>query len=84
MNRQVLEISTHVFRVLQRLAPLNISYSKEKAGPTQRIVVDDDIYSEMIDRAIAKRKTIDEVFLEVGMRGCPALRGSRCFKRWNR
>jgi hypothetical protein len=84
MNRHVLEISTHVFRVLQRLAPLYISCSDEKAGSTQRIVVDDDVYSEIIDRAIAKRKTIDEVFLEIGRRGCTALRRSRCIKRWRR
>ena len=32
MNRHVLEISTHVFRVLQRLAPLYISYTDEKTG----------------------------------------------------
>jgi hypothetical protein len=83
MNRQVLEISTHVFRVLQRLAPLYISYSEEKAGrPTQRIVVDDDVYTEIIDRAIAKRKTIDEVFLEIGRRGRRARRRFRCIKRW--
>jgi hypothetical protein len=85
MNRHVLEVSTHVFRVLQRLAPLYISYSEEKAGrPTQHIVIDDDVYSEIIDRAIAKRKTIDEVFLEIGRRGCARLRRSRCIKRWRR
>ena len=82
MNRHVLEISTYVFRVLRRLAPLYISCSDEKAGPTQHIVVDDDVYSEMIDRAIAKRKTNDEVLLEIGSRGCPAHRRSRCIKRW--
>ena len=77
MNRHVLEISTHVFRVLQRLAPLYISYSDEKAGSTQRIVVEDDVYSEIIDRAIAKRKTIDEVLLEIGTRNdtCPRRNG---------
>jgi hypothetical protein len=84
MNRHVLEISTHVFRVLQRLAPLYISYSDEKASATQRIVVDDDVYNEIIDRAISKRKTIDEVFLEIGRRGRAALRRSRCIKRWRR
>ena len=68
MNQHVLEISTPVFRVLRRRAPLYVSWSDEKAGPTQHIMVADDVYSEMIDRAIAKRKTIDEVFLEVGMR----------------
>jgi hypothetical protein len=84
MNRHVLEISTHVFRLLRRLAPLYISCSEEKASPTQHIVVDDDVYSEIIDRAIAKRKTIDEVFLEVATRLCTVHRRSRCLKRWNR
>jgi hypothetical protein len=68
MNRHVLEISTPVFRVLRRRSPLYVSWSDEKAGPTQHIVIDDDVYSEVIDRAIAKRKTIDEIFLEVGAR----------------
>jgi hypothetical protein len=68
MNKHVLEISTPVFRVLRKRGPRFVSWSDEKDGPTQRIVVDDDVYSEMIDRAIAKRKTIDEVFLEVGTR----------------
>jgi hypothetical protein len=69
MNKYVLEISTPVFRVLRKREPRFVSWSDEKAGPTQHIVLDDDVYSEMIDRAIAKRKSIDEVFLEVGMRG---------------
>jgi len=68
MSRHVLEISTPVFRVLRQRAPLFVSWSDEKAGPTQHIVVDDDVYSEVIDRAIAKRKTIDQIFLEVGKR----------------
>ena len=68
MHRHVLEISTQVFRLLRRLAPLYITWSNEKAGPTQYIVVDDDVYCEIIDRAIAKRKTIDEVFLEIARR----------------
>jgi hypothetical protein len=84
MNRHVLEISTHVFHLLRRLAPLYISWSNEKAGPTQYIVVDDDVYSEIIDRAIAKRKTIDEVFLEIARRLRTAHRRSRCLKCWSR
>ena len=64
MNRHVLEISTHAFRLLRRRALLSISCSDEKDGPTQHIVVDDDVYTEIIDRAISKRKTIDEVCLE--------------------
>jgi hypothetical protein len=84
MNRQVLEISTHVFRVLQKLAPLYITYSEEKAGrPTQHIVVADDVYSEIIDRAIAKRKTIDEVFLEIGRKVRTAHRRSGYIQRWS-
>jgi hypothetical protein len=69
MNKHVLEISTSVFRELRKRGPLYVSWSDEKAGLTQRIVVDDNIYSEVIDRAIAKRKTIDEVLLEVGREG---------------
>ncbi|MGD1020088.1 MAG: hypothetical protein ABSA12_12315 [Verrucomicrobiia bacterium] len=84
MSQHVLEISTPVFRLLRRRAPLYVSWSDEKDGPTQHIVVDDDVYYEMIDRAISKRKTIDEVFLEVGTRDCPAHRRSRCIKRWSR
>ena len=64
MNRHVLEISTHAFRLLRRRELLCISCSDEKDGPTQRIVVDDDVYTEIIDRAISKRKTIDETLLE--------------------
>jgi hypothetical protein len=59
MNKHVLEISTPVFRVRRKRAPRFVSWSDEKAGLTQHIVVDDDVYSEMIDRAIAKRKSID-------------------------
>ena len=71
MNRHVLEISTHVFRLLRRLAPLYISWSKEKAGPTQHIVVDDDVYSEIINRTISKRKTVDEICLELASGSLP-------------
>ena len=84
MNRHVLEISTYVFRLLRRRALLSISCSDEKAGPTQRIVLDDDVYSEIIDRAISKRKTIDEIFLEVGTRGRAARRRARWMRRWRR
>ncbi len=68
MNKHVVEISTPVFRVLRRRVPVYVSWSDEKDGPMQQVVVDDDVYSEMIDRAIAKRKSIDEVFLEFGTR----------------
>jgi len=66
MSRHVLLISTHVFRLLRGRSLLYISCSDEKDAPTQRIVVDDDVYNEIIDRAIAKRKTIDEICLELG------------------
>jgi hypothetical protein len=83
MNGHVLEISTEVFRLLRRRELLCISCSDEEDGPTQRIVVDDDVYTEMIDRAIAKRKTIDEVFFEFATRGCTTRQRSRCIKRWS-
>lgn len=82
MNGHVLEISTDVFRLLRRRALLYISCTDETDAPTQRIVVDDDVYTEIIDRAIAKRKTIDEIFLEFATRGCTAPQRSRCIKRW--
>jgi len=82
MNRHVLEISTQVFRLLRRRELLCISCSDEKDAPTQRIVVDDDVYTEIIDRAIFKRKTIDEIFLEFATRGCTPRQRSRCIKRW--
>jgi hypothetical protein len=83
MNGHVLEISTYVFRLLRRRELFCISCSDEKDAPTQRIVVDDDVYTEIIDRAIAKRKSIDEVFLEIGRRGCSARQRSRCIRRWS-
>jgi hypothetical protein len=83
MNGHVLEISTYVFRLLRWRALSYISCTDEKDTPTQRIVVDDDVYSEIIDRAIAKRKTIDEIFLEFATRGCTARQRSRCIKRWS-
>lgn len=83
MDRHVLEISTYVFRLLRRRQLLCISCSDEKDGPTQHIVVDDDVYTEIIDRAISKRKTIDEIFLELATRGCTARQRSRCIKRWS-
>jgi hypothetical protein len=84
MNGHVLEISTYVVRLLRRRELLCISCSDEKDGSTQRIVVDDDVYTEIIDRAIFKRKTIDEVFLELATRGCSPRQRSRCINRWSR
>ncbi len=82
MNGQVLEISTHVFRLLRRREVFYVSCTDEKDAPTQRIVVDDDVYTEIIDRAIAKRKTIDEIFVELCRRSRRVHRRFRCLKRW--
>jgi hypothetical protein len=64
MGEHVIEITTEVFHLLQKRAPGYVSWSDEKPGPMQRIVVEYDVYSEFIDRAIAKRKTLDEVVRE--------------------
>ena len=68
MGEQVIEISTGVFRLLQKRAPAYVSWSDEKPGSTQRILVEDDVYREFIDRAIAKRKTLDQVIAETCVR----------------
>jgi hypothetical protein len=70
MRMQVLEVSTDVFRVLQKRAPVYVSLSDERPGPSQLIVVDDDVYSEIIDRAIAKRQSLDQVVREICCRNC--------------
>ena len=64
MHQHSVEISTEVFHALQQRGADCVSWSDEKPGPTQRIVVDDDVYREFIDRAIAKRKTLDQVVRE--------------------
>jgi hypothetical protein len=80
MQEHVIDISTEVFHLLQRRAPGYVEWSDEKPGPTQKIVVGDDVYSEFIDRAIAHRQTLDEVVREVcTKRKVPALAGcDRC------
>ena len=66
MRIHVIEISTEVFRVVQRRAPQFIGgWSAEKPGPTQKLLLDDDVYTEFIDRAIAHRQTLDELIREV-------------------
>jgi hypothetical protein len=70
MRMQVLEVSTDVFRVLQKRAPAYVSLSDERPGPSQLIVVDDDVYNEIIDRAIAKRQSLDQVVREICCRNC--------------
>jgi hypothetical protein len=76
MQEHVIEISTEVFRLLQQRAPRYVALSDEKPGPTQKILVGDDVYREFIDRAIAHRQTLDEVVREVCTKPeCPALAG---------
>jgi hypothetical protein len=64
MHQHSVEISTEVFHALQQRGAGYVSWSDEKPGPTQRILVGDDVYNELIDRAIAKRKTLDQILLE--------------------
>jgi hypothetical protein len=64
MREHVIEISTEVFRLLQRQAPAYVAWAEEKPGPTQKILLGDDVYTEFIDRAIAHRQTLDEVVRE--------------------
>jgi hypothetical protein len=61
MHEYVIEITTEVFHLLKRRAPAYVSWSDEKPGPAQQIVVGEDVYSEFIDRAIAKKMTLDQV-----------------------
>ena len=65
MREHVIEISTEVFRLLQRHAPGYVSWCEEEPGPAQKILVGDDVYTESIDRAIAHHQTLDQVIREV-------------------
>lgn len=65
MQEHVIEVSTEVFQLLQRLAPGYVEWAEEKPGPTQKILVGEDVYNEFIDRAIAHRQTLDQVVREV-------------------
>jgi len=73
MRKQVLEVSTEVFRVLKKRGPAYMSLADEKPGPAQLILVDDDVYCEIIDRAIAKRQTLDQVVREISGRNWAVL-----------
>lgn len=64
MHENVIDISTEVFHLLQRRAPGYVAWADEKPGPTQKILVDDDVYNEFIDRAIAHHQTLDQVVRE--------------------
>ncbi len=77
MRQEVIEVSTEVFRFLQKRVPAYISLAEEKPGLTQKILVAEDIYAEFIDRAIARRQTLDQVVREVWVKSClQALSGS--------
>jgi len=65
MHENVIDISTEVFHLLQRRAPGYVAWAEEKPGPTQKILVGDDVYTEFIDRAIAHHQTLDQVVREV-------------------
>ena len=68
MRDYVIDISTEVFHMVQERAPGYVSWGEEKYGPTQKIVVEEDVYTEFIDRAIAHRETLDQVIREACMR----------------
>jgi len=54
-----------VFRLLRERGPGFVGWSDEKPGPTQKILLQDDVYAEFVDRAIAHRQTLDEVIRDV-------------------
>ena len=64
MRQQVLVVSTEVFHVLDEWESAFVSLGEETPGPTQKILVEEDVYMELIDRAIAHRQTIDQIILE--------------------
>jgi hypothetical protein len=64
----IIEISTDVYRLLQTRTRGQASWTDEKPGPTQLIVLDDEEYRKLVDRAIAERKTLDRVICEACVR----------------
>ena len=64
MGQRVMKISTEVFRLLQRRAPWLANWAEEEPGPTQKIVLPEEVYEEFIDRAISRRQTLDDVVRE--------------------
>jgi hypothetical protein len=64
MSEHVIDVSTEVFHVLQEQSPGYVSWGEEKPGPTQKILMEEDVYTEFIDRAIAHRQTLDQVIRE--------------------
>jgi hypothetical protein len=65
MHEHVIDISTEVFHLLQQRALGYVAWAEEKPGPTQKILVEDDVYTEFVDRAIAHHQTLDQVVREV-------------------
>ena len=61
MRIHVIEVSTEVFHLLQQRAPRLVEWAEQKPGPTQKILLPDDAYTAFIDRAIARRQTLDQV-----------------------
>jgi hypothetical protein len=77
MHEHAIDISTEVFRLLQQRAPGYVAWTEEKPGPTQKILLRDDVYTEFIDRAIAHHQTLDQVLREACTKTQgPALAGS--------
>jgi hypothetical protein len=68
MREHVIEISSDVFHLVQHQIPGYVSWGEEKPGPTQKILVREDVYTEFIDRAIAHRQTLDQVIREACLR----------------
>ncbi|HTS17453.1 MAG TPA: hypothetical protein VMP11_07765 [Verrucomicrobiae bacterium] len=86
MGHRVIEISTEVFRLVQERAPQFAEWADEKTGPLQKIILPADVYEEFVDRAIAQRKTLDEVVREFCKRrreraGSDRVHANRC-RRW--
>jgi hypothetical protein len=74
MGIHVIDISTEVFHLLQRRALRFVAWSDEKPGPTQKILLEDDVYAEFIDRAIAHHQTLDQVVRDACTKPkCPAV-----------
>lgn len=59
------KVSTEIFHLLQDRRPGLVAWQEEKAGPTQKVLLEDDVYTALIDRAIDQRKTLDVVFREL-------------------
>lgn len=64
MRIHVIEISTEVFHLLQKENSWLVRWLDEKPGSTQKILLENDVYTEFIDRAIAHRQTLDQVVRE--------------------